>query len=192
MEADFSGLSVATAEVFTEAVEKEIAARLTNDFWKITLPIELETSSTRSGGWATFLAAQLRLDAPTLFSDKKLVAILDPYSRGTRKPVEVHHLFPKAWLKANGIHERKQINQIANYAYLEWPENMRVGAKSPSGYLPEIRGAYADGAWDRMKSAHGLPPNWEAMTYTQFLEARRQLMAEIIQRGFESLSSPAV
>ena len=191
MEADFSGLSVPTAAAFAEEVEKEIAARVTNDFWKITLPIELETSSTRSGGWATFLAAQLQLDAPTLFSDKKLVAIVDPYSRGTRKPVEVHHLFPKAWLKAKGIGERKQVNQIANYAYLEWPENMRVGARSPQSYLPEIRGSYADAAWDRMSGAHALPLSWETMTYAQFLEARRQLMAKIIQKAFESLSGAA-
>ncbi len=192
MEADFASLAVSGGEEFARAIEREIASRLTNDFWKITLPLELETSSTRSGGWATFAAAQLRLDAQTLFSDKKLVSMLDPLTRGTRKPVEVHHLFPKSWLKTSGVQERKKINQIANFAYLEWPENLRVGSRPPKGYLPEIRLDYSDGTWEEMGRMHALPQGWEEMSYPNFLEERRKLMARVIQRGFESLSDAAV
>jgi hypothetical protein len=38
-----------------------------------------------------------------------------------------------------------------------------------------------------MHELHALPKNWEMLTYSSFLQARRGLMAAIIRRGFESL-----
>jgi hypothetical protein len=40
-----------------------------------------------------------------------------------------------------------------------------------------------------MQNVHALPAEWEAMTYSRFLEERRKMMAEVIQKGFETLLS---
>jgi hypothetical protein len=39
-----------------------------------------------------------------------------------------------------------------------------------------------------MLADHALPQDWQSMTYPNFLEARRKLMADIIKRGFDSLT----
>lgn len=176
-----------TPEEFLQVIEKAIQTGLTNDYWQLTLPMDLETSSTRSSAWSAFVASQLRLDAPVLFSDKKLWALLDPLSRGTRRPFEAHHLFPKALLAGRAISDRKEVNQVANLSLLEWPSNMKAGARAPADYVPELRKHLGDGTWERMSRLHALPPGWELMEYDEFLSRRRELMAELIRRGFESL-----
>ena len=60
---------------------------------------------------------------------RKLVMI-DPAVRTQRKLLERHHLFPRAWLEREGINDRRLVNQMANYALLEWPENL-TSATSP-------------------------------------------------------------
>ena len=65
-------------EVFVETVEHLFSTVLTKDFWEITLPANLETSSPRSPAMFAFYAAQCRLGAPVLFSDKTVADLLDP------------------------------------------------------------------------------------------------------------------
>jgi hypothetical protein len=47
--------------------------------------------------------------------------LLDPTPDAFFNSQEIHHLFPKDWLKSNGFPEIHQTNQIANYALIEWP-----------------------------------------------------------------------
>ena len=193
MEQDLGRISsVASADEFCQVLERTIAAELTNDFWTLTLPMDLETSSTRSPGWVAFVASQLRLDAPVLFSDKKLWSILDPLTRGTRRSFEAHHLFPKAWLAGQEVSDRKEVNQVANLTFLEWPANMKAGARNPPVYVPELRAEFDDADWERMCRLHALPPSWETLAYPEFLEQRRELMAHLIRRGFDSLRGSSV
>ena len=35
---------------------------------------------------------------------------------------------------------------------------------------------------------HALPKGWELMDYPEFLDKRRQMMASIIRRGFDTLT----
>ena len=188
MEQDLARIaSAANGSDFERELARVIDSSLTKDFWSVSLPVQLETSSIRSPGWAAFVAAQLRLNAPVLFSEKPLWSILDPLTRGTRRAFEVHHLFPKAWLIGRGVADRKQTNQIANFALLEWPANSRAAAKAPQDYVPDLRRRLSDGEWTRMCEFHALPTNWFGMEYPDFLAARRHLMADIIRRGFEAL-----
>jgi hypothetical protein len=122
-----------------------------------------------------------------LFSSKPLWSILDPLTRGHRRAFEVHHLFLKAWLAARGLADRKQTNQIANFALLEWPDNAKVGARAPADYLPDLRAAVPNVDWARVYELHALPQDWERLDYSSFLAARRKLMADIVRRGFEAL-----
>lgn len=175
---------------FTGILEEIIANELTNDFWTVTLPANLESSSARNPELFAYVAAQNRLGAPVLFSHKKITDLLDPTIKTKKKALERHHLFPKAWLKKQGVEDLKQINQLANFALLEWPDNIDIGDDPPMEYVLKIRSRFSDVEWLRMLEYHALPGDWHKMPYDTFLQERRKLMAVMIRRGFESLKSP--
>ena len=115
--------------------------------------------------------------------------MLDPGMKTRRKALERHHLFPKAWLDKHVGSETKLINQQANYALLEWPDNADVADGNPADYVPRLRkeGKFSSGEWDLMLKMHALPDGWEYMPYKEFLAMRRFLMAQVIQQGFLAL-----
>lgn len=191
MDADLNRIkNLKTGDEFLEILDGLIASELTNDFWAITLPADLATSSARNPQLFAFIASQNRLGANVLFSHKKIADLIDPALRTKKKPLERHHLFPRAWLEENVTSEQTEINQMANYALLEWPENIDIGMTPPTQYVPEIRERFAgqEALWTKTLADHALPENWENMTYQIFLDARRKLMAGIIKWGFESLA----
>jgi len=188
MESDLSILKdIPDKEAFEDNLNKLIHDLLTHDFWTITLPNELETSSQRSPVLYAYHAAQNLLKAPVLFSKKSLSDLLNPVLQTKKKPLERHHLFPRGWLEDQNITDLKLINQAANFALLEWPDNLQIGKKPPREYLPEIKPRFTGEEWERMCRLHALPENWEDLPYEEFLRQRRQLMANIIRQGFESL-----
>jgi hypothetical protein len=138
------------------------SSELTNDFWSITLPANLATSSARNPELFAYVAAQNRLGAPVVFSHKKIADLLDPTIQTKKKALERHHLFPQAWLERQGIEDRTVKNQIANYALLEWPENLDISDRSPSQYVAEIRKRFSKGDWERMEEFHALPEGCSA------------------------------
>jgi hypothetical protein len=164
-----------------------VASELTNDFWTISLPAALDSSSARNPELFAYVAAQNRLGAPVLFSHKKVGELIDPATKAKKKALERHHLFPRAWLEREGIKDLKLINQMANFALLEWPDNISIGDGTPNDYVAKLRKRFADEEWRTMHEFHALPENWEEMGYTEFLTCRRELMAGIIRRGFGTL-----
>jgi hypothetical protein len=82
----------------------------------------------------------------------------------------------------------KLINQMANYALLEWPDNIGISDSPPFEYVPVIRERFSNSEWSKMEEAHALPAGWERMDYPEFLDKRRHLMASIIRNGFDTLS----
>jgi hypothetical protein len=177
------------ADSFMQAVNEMMMNQLTNDFWMITLPHNLDNSSARSPELFTYMAAQNKLAAPVLFSinAKKVSDLLDPSLKTMKKALDRHHLFPKAWLIRQNITDLKQINQIANFALLEWPDNIEISDTPPKEYLPNIQKRFTPEIWTQMTELHALPNGWEHMEYDIFLTERRKLMAGIIRKGFETL-----
>ncbi len=191
MDADLNRIkNLESGEQFLAVLDGLISSELTNDFWAITLPADLATSSARNPQLFAYVASQNRLGAYVLFSHKKVSDLIDPALKTKKKPLERHHLFPRAWLEKSLGAEQTEINQMANYALLEWPENIDIGATPPSEYAVEIKLRFGgqETLWEKMLADHALPDGWEHMTYPDFLEARRKLMAQIIRRGFESLN----
>jgi hypothetical protein len=172
---------------FLKQLDDVIASELTHDFWTITLPAALDSSSARNPELFAYVAAQNRLEAPVLFSHKRISELLDPAVKAQRRPLERHHLFPRAYLARQGVDDRRLVNQMANYALLEWPENVDIRDKHPADYVAAIRPRFSPDAWRRMHVLHALPEGWHQLSYPDFLEQRRHLMADIIHRGFESL-----
>lgn len=165
---------------------------LTEDYWKITLPNDLATSSPRSPSLFAYNAALVLLDAPALFSKLKVSELLDPVSQGVRGAVERHHLFPKGYLKTLGITDLRETNQIANYALVEWGDNMKIMDQSPAEYLPGMISRFGKEKLASMYHWHALPGNWEQMNYHEFLEQRRELIAQVIHEGYLTLMAEHV
>lgn len=188
MDGDLNRLKEAkSAESFAAILDEIMANELTNDFWMVSLPASLDSSSARNPELFAFVAAQNLLGAPVLFSHKKVQHLLDPALKTKRKALERHHLFPRAWLESQGIDDLKKINQLANFALLEWPDNTDISDTSPFEYVPSLRSRFSNEDWLSMHEYHGLPPDWHTMPYETFLQERRKLMAGIIRRGFEAL-----
>jgi hypothetical protein len=177
------------ADGFVQSINEMMMSELTPDFWTITLPHNLDNSSARSPELFTYIAAQNKLNAPVLFSvnGKKVSDLLDPALKTMKKALDRHHLFPKAWLIRQNIKDLKQTNQIANYALLEWPDNVDISDTPPYEYIPGIQQRFSQEAWVQMADLHALPSGWEKMDYDTFLKERRRLIAGIIKKGFEAL-----
>ncbi len=179
--------SVKTGEEFLQMLEKVCHEKLTNDFWSMTLPSELATSSPRSPSLFAYQAALVLLEAKVLFSDMKMVDLLNPHETPPRN-IEKHHLFPKAYLKRQGITEQREMNQTANYAFLEWNDNAKIRDQGPAHYLPIMKAQISPQVLERMYEWHALPDQWEEMPYKEFLILRRERMAKIIQMGYQTLA----
>src|SRR3546814_16750061 len=88
-----------------------------------------------------------------------------------------------------GVDDLKQINQIANFAAVEWPANIKIGKKPPADYVPPLDHAMNAEERDRLYGWHALPPLWWEMPYHEFLVERRVRMADVIRQAWELLTS---
>ena len=189
MEADLARLREAeTAADFIGVLDHNISNTLTSDFWTIQLPDKLDSSAAYSPTLFAYHAALDLLDAKALFSDLKISELLDPSVSARKKGVERHHLFPKAYLKAQGVSNQTRRNQIANYAHVEWADNIEISDRSPADYFPEYAQRFSDAELQQMMDWHALPDGWEHMDYDDFLEERRQRIAQVTRRGYERLT----
>ena len=174
---------------------KEVeSAELSDTFWDVRLVQNLETSSISSPFFNVFLAAQVHGGDRSLLSSSAKVS--DLLSAG-----DVHHIFPKEFLKQNGVTDKAIYNQVANYAYLDTGVNISIGKKAPQEYFTvalaqcttkEIQvGTITDeGQLHDNLSVNCIPPEIFTMTandYQTFLPARRVLMARKIKGYYNSL-----
>lgn len=181
----------ATPEAFAGMLDEQIVAAIPEGWWDATLYDELVTSSTKAPAWIAYVASLNILDADVLLSTSKVKDWMT--DRHTVKGVEVHHLFPRDYLKTTlGIKETRKINQVANYALVEWSDNIAISAKEPSTYWPQQVAAKAieDSRRETQQAWHALPNGWTGLKYEDFLAQRRRLMASIIKQGFQRLVDP--
>ena len=188
--ADFRGFT--KAEEFLNWINNTIKSELTADFWETTLPARMETSSSNSPLNNCYIAALHLLDARALFSEIRIWDALDPTTRAKKSKVERHHLFPKNYLKSFGLDGTRATNQIANFAYVEWKDNIKISDSPPSEYLEEFKKIIPQDKLEKMNYWHALPRDWESMTYNEFLEERRKLMAGVTKDGFKQLEKGEV
>lgn len=102
---------------------------------------------------------------------------------GRLSSLQVHHLFPKAYLYEHG-YTRGDVNAVANFAFLTQKTNLEIGKRAPFEYLPEVA-AKQPGAlesqWIPMD-----PELWKPERYLDFLDARKVLLAEAANRLLDS------
>jgi hypothetical protein len=188
MEADLLQIRrVKNAEEFVRTLDGVIANTLTEDFWNITLPNALATSSARSPELFAYYASLNLIGATALFSKMKVSELLDPALKANKAPLETHHLFPRNYLKGLGIGDRFLVNQIGNFAWVEWDDNIDISDMAPAQYWPLYAKRHDAAELLQMMQWQALPQDWFSLSYEDFLAARRKLIAQIIRSGFDRL-----
>ena len=170
------------------------AATLSDNFWDTRLVQDLAYTSTNNPVYQVYLAAQV------FFNDKSLLSNSTTVRELIASIGDVHHIFPKAYLKNNGV-SKSLYNQEANYAFLDTQVNKDIGAKAPNEYFGEAfkqceTGVITCGSitsLDQLKKnlADNCIPegieNIDLKDYEEFLEKRRTLMAAKIKNFYYSL-----
>ena len=181
---------LSTLKEYKDFILSRVNERLTNDYFDITLVGSegLAVSGKGNNAWNAYVAALNIMDAKILFSKSNLLVskLFEPGTDGNRKSLEKHHLFPKAHMKAQGYTDAK-INQMANYAFIDWKDNMDILDDAPSVYYPIVCEGRSDEEILRMEEENALPHGWENMPYEDVLVERRKLMAAKIKQAFDLL-----
>lgn len=190
LESDLAMLRDASdGEEFVNRLRRACEIALTGDFWEVTLPNELATSGRRPR--FAYEAALVIHDAPVLFSKLKVSEIMNPALGGISKSAGRERLFTRNYLRKLGVSDNRAHNQIANYAYVDWPGGMKISDQAPSDYLDPILSGFDAADINAMYRFHALPDGWERMEYPRFLELRRELMARVIRDGYAKLTQGA-
>jgi hypothetical protein len=167
---------------------------LTDSFWDSLLPQEMDTSSTNSPYLSIFFAAQVKN------GDKGFLSRDITVSTMIQNQGDIHHIYPRNFLKLQGLTKSKY-NQIGNYVMTQSEINIAIGAKDPDKYFAEIIAQIETGKlkYGGIKDITELRTNFEenciplamldsgVMSYQNFLEERRKLMAQKMKRYFQSL-----
>lgn len=190
MEMDLARLRTANdAADFENTLEDIIQTQLTHDFWTINLPtMGLATSSSSSPSLYAYYAALYILGANGLFSKLKISDLLQEGVRSSKSALERHHLFPKAYLQRQGITDQRDTNQIANFALVEWSDNIKISDQAPSIYLSEYLNRLSTSEKSEQYFWHALPEGWESMEYGSFLKMRREMIANVIKAAYDKIS----
>jgi len=191
MESDLNKIkSCKDGDEFKLVLNNIIESTLTNDFWNISLPNDiLVTSNTISPVANAFFANLIFNSTKALFSERKVSDLYDPSIKIKKNSLDKHHIFPKEYLKKQGI-ELTQINQIANLTYLEYIDNIKISDVEPKSYYNEIQNKYYAGKESVLEKAlkeHCIPIDFYDMEYPDFLRERRKKMALLIKEMYSNI-----
>ena len=188
VEKQFADLrEVKTAEDFISYLDKVINMKFTEDYFNVTLPAELNTSSTTSPVWFGYIAAINVLGTPLLFSTTPQSQFFILGTSGAKNSIDKHHIFPKHYLEKIGYDNDRDRNQIANFTYLDYSTNIDISDKAPSDYVDDYKQKLGDEGYCLACEQNALPIGFEKMEYMDFLEKRRILMSGIVKKAFEKL-----
>lgn len=176
-----------TPEDFLGYIDNFIATRFTESYFDVTLPDELKTSSTQAPTWCAFVASQIVLGTQVWLGTSTVSTLLSVGSSGTKRAYDKHHIFPKNYLNSIGIDKTVDRNQVANFVFIDYQSNIEISDKSPAEYVPEFRKRIGEEAFAKSCEMNAIPPEFENLTYADFLKARRVLMAQMIKAAYLKL-----
>jgi hypothetical protein len=176
---------------FVLTLERIMDSELTKDFWEVTLPQRMVSSSTANTAYKVHQASLINKDVKVPFSQVRMKDCLNPLFNVKKKILENHHIFPKNYLINIGIKDLKDYNQIANLIYIEYKDNINISDTAPFEYWPEMIQSLSENDKKDLEEnyveRYDLPEKFWTLDYNQFLEERRKLMAKSIKKYFESL-----
>lgn len=179
---------------FNDYLKEKEDGELSDAFWEASLPQSLDTSVASSPYFHVFLASQVKSNDRGFLSKDVLVSDLISL-RG-----DIHHLFPKDYLKKYGL-DRSKYNQIANYVYMQSEINIKVGNKPPKDYFEiittqmqannkQVSGLSTENELLDNLKMNCVPIELIQMSienYNDFLMLRRKLMANKIKEYYFTL-----
>lgn len=189
--ADIRDIAAQGAGPLLQTIER---AELSEAFWGVGLPQQMDTPVASSPYFNVFLASQVKgADKGFLSSELSIRDLVEGQSH-------IHHVFPSNYLKKHGF-QRNRYNQIANYVVMQSEINIAIGDKPPSAYFSELKeqcdtgvtryGGISDSnhLLDNL-AAHCIPEGMDTISidgYDSFLQERRNLMAAKIRDYYWSL-----
>ncbi|NLA84772.1 MAG: hypothetical protein GX854_09675 [Clostridiales bacterium] len=190
---DYDIKNISTKGVFEYLKDIE-NANLSDAFWQFELVQRLETSVKSSPIFNVFLAALIKGNYRGFLS--KDISVKDLILHKG----DVHHVFPRDYLKKNGLN-RGRYNQVANYVIMQSEINIQIGNKPPKDYMDEMRKQCEskvtkygniideDDLINNLRE-NCIPEELFDMgieEYDKFLDIRRRLIAERIEKYYKSL-----
>lgn len=103
---------------------------------------------------------------------------------GSLSQLQVHHIFPKAFLYQHG-YTLSQVNALTNFTFLTQDTNLKISARPPSEYLPEYLHKHPGAV-----ESHWIPSDpelWKVENFPEFLDARRELLAQAANKMLDRL-----
>lgn len=188
---DIRGIEKAGIEPYCHAV---IGNELSESFWSALLPQGMDTSSGNSPYFLAYQAAQVKLGDMGFLS--KDISVRDLLLNRT----DVHHVYPRNHLKGQGL-SKGRYNQIGNFVLAQSEINIAIGDKPPETYFDQLHkqchggpkpyGNFTDFNEMRANLRMNCIPDslldGEVLSYDDFLDERRHLMAQKIRTWFEVL-----
>lgn len=188
VEKQFADLrDVSNADEFVAYLNAVIANKFTDDYFEYSLPAELNSSSATSPAWYGYIAAINVLGTPMLFSTAPLSQYFVLGTSGDKNSVDKHHIFPKHYLEKIGYSNDRDRNQIANFTYLDYATNIDISDDPPIEYVGRYREKLGEDGYKLACAQNALPENFEQLSYPEFLNKRRLLMAQIVKKAYNEL-----
>jgi len=109
---------------------------------------------------------------------------LSSHMLGKLSTLQVHHIFPKAYLYEKG-YERSDVNAIANFTFQTQETNLWIGKRAPEEYFENVEKNHPGAL-----ASHWIPMDkelWKPDRYIDFLTERRKLIANAANEFLESL-----
>lgn len=168
---------------------------LSDAFWNTVLVQRLDTSVASSPYFNVFLMAQVNAGSRGFLSEQIDVQSL------IEQCGDIHHIFPKKYLQKNGVNNRKDYNQIANYVYTQSEINIKIKDGAPCEYMALMKkqiageGLVYGGIVDETDLKKNLAENcvpeefmeMSVDNFNEFLQKRRVLMAAFIRDFYKKL-----
>lgn len=104
---------------------------------------------------------------------------------GKNTSLEVHHIFPRAYLKKHDVTDRAEINALGNFCFLTKNTNLKISNRAPVDYFQEILDQH-EGALE----SQWIPMDrelWTAERFPDFLAERQRLLANAANEFLSSL-----
>ena len=94
----------------------------------------------------------------------------DPNHNGLA--VEVHHIFPKAWMRKQKCDSHAELDTLANFAFLSKWDNIKISDDDPAKYLAEADAKVLRAQWIPLDESL-----WSVDRFGDFCAARRELLS---------------
>lgn len=184
---DFQKMTKSSSlEEFVAVLERQ---NLTDVFWNDTLPSRFDNTNTNSTYWTLYTVAQ-KNHGNQSFLTSTLVRDM--------KTAQVHHIYPKAYLRKHGFTNKNMYNKLANYVYLHDQVNNKISDYEPKLYMAEVS-KYNGAFGSEIKNEDELNKNLQDNAipellftgthnnYLDFLKSRALLMSLKIKAYYEKL-----